>query len=164
MYYQLTDHFEVAADIEKTWAFFSSAENLPKITPPWLRFTLAMPGSTLITQDAVLDYKIYWLGLPMRWRARIIDWSPPRQFIDLQVRGPYALWHHQHTFTPSEHGGTVCFDRVIHQLPLPLVRRIVHPLIVRKQLLNVFRFRRQVIGENLGWVRSLQDDVRIVAL
>ena len=161
MYYELTDHFEVDADPESAWRFFSTAENLPLITPPWLRFTTAMEKPVTLGPDAVLDYRIRWMGVPIRWRTRIIDWSPPRQFIDLQVRGPYALWHHQHRFEPSSGGGTVCFDRVIYQLPVPLVRRVVHSLVVRKQLLEIFRFRRRVIGERLGWVRAVQEDVKI---
>src|SRR5689334_18742290 len=119
-----------------------------------------------IRQDAVLDYSIKWFGVRIKWRTLIIDWSPPRQFIDLQLRGPYALWHHQHTFTPVESGGggVECFDRVIYQLPLPGVRRIVHATAVKRQLLEIFRFRRKVIGEHLGWVRAVQEDVQIRAL
>jgi len=102
--------------------------------------------------------------VPVKWQTRIIDWSPPRQFIDLQVRGPYLLWHHQHRLEPAPGGGTICFDRVVYKLPVPIVRRIVHPLIVRRQLLAIFRFRRRAIGEQLGWVLGPQDDVRIAPL
>ena len=160
VYYELTDHFEVSADIEKTWKFFGSAENLPKITPPWLKFTIAMPALPEIKQDTLLDYTIRWAGLPIRWRTKIIDWSPPRQFIDLQIKGPYALWHHQHAFEPSERG-VICFDRVIYRVPIPVLGRMMNWQVVRKQLLEIFRFRRKIIGEHLGWVRALQEDVEI---
>ena len=43
MYYELTDRFIVSSSPEQTWAFFSTADNLPLITPPWLRFTTARP-------------------------------------------------------------------------------------------------------------------------
>jgi hypothetical protein len=46
MYYELTDHFEVAADIDRCWQFFGSAD-LPLITPPWLNFSIAMPTPLL---------------------------------------------------------------------------------------------------------------------
>jgi ligand-binding SRPBCC domain-containing protein len=163
VYYELTDHFQVAADIERTWQFFSTANNLPLITPPWLGFTTVRAGP--IAQDAVLDYTIRWMGIPVKWRTRIIDFSPPRQFIDLQINGPYALWHHQHTFMPSpDRNGVICFDRVIYALPVPLVRRAVHALVVRRQLTEIFRYRRKVIGEHLGWVRAVQEDVQITRL
>ena len=164
MYHELTDAFEVASPIDETWRFFSTADNLPAITPGWLAFTIRTPPPVVIAQDAVLDYTIRWLGVPIRWRTRIIDWSPPRQFIDLQLRGPYALWHHQHTFTPGgggDRGTTVCTDRVIYKLPVPGLGRLVHPLLVRRQLLDVFRFRRTVIAERLGWLRAVQEDVAI---
>ena len=173
MYYELTDHFEVAAGIDRCWRFFGSAENLPLITPPWLSFRIAMQTPLPpINQDAVLDYTIRWMGVPVTWRTKIIDWSPPRQFIDLQIRGPYSLWHHQHRFEPIESasgggggggagGGVRCFDRVIYQLPVPLVRRVVHAAIVRKQLTEIFRYRRKIIGQHLGLLRAIQEDVEI---
>ncbi len=165
MYYELTDQFEVAGDIQQCWNFFGSAQNLPRITPPWLRFTIHPQTKGAIAQDSLLDYTIWWMGVPVRWRTKIIDWSPPRQFIDLQIRGPYALWHHQHRFEPVEGGGGVrCFDRVIYRLPMGMVGRAVHWTIVRKQLLDIFRHRRRVIGEHLGWKRALQADVEILQL
>jgi ligand-binding SRPBCC domain-containing protein len=160
MYYELTDSFVVAADISRTWEFFSTAANLPAITPPWLRFTTNMPAGMTIGSDTVLDQTIGWMGISMRWQSRIIDYSPPRQFIDLQVRGPYALWHHQHTFEAVD-DGVACRDRVIYRLPIWGAGRVMHALVVRRQLMEIFRFRRKVIGERLGWVRAIQQDVEI---
>src|SRR5687768_7683742 len=104
MYYELTDRFIVSAGVDQTWEFFSTADNLPGITPPWLGFTVKTRAPVQIEKDALLDYTIRWFGLRVRWQTKIIDWTPPRQFIDLQVRGPYVLWHHQHTFEPVDGG------------------------------------------------------------
>ena len=158
MYYELTDHFVVAADPAATWDFFSRAENLPAITPPWLNFEVRTTGLVEMRQDTSLDYTIRWMGVPVRWRTRIIDWSPPRQFIDLQIRGPYAVWHHQHVFEPAA-DGTTCRDRVIYKLPAGPLGRAVHAGVVRRQLTQIFTFRRGVIAERLGWVRAVQDEV-----
>jgi N-acyl-L-homoserine lactone synthetase len=40
----------------------------------------------------------------------------------------------------------------------------VNALLVRRQLLEVFRYRRRIIGERLGWVRAVQTDVEIKPL
>lgn len=165
MYYELTDRFEVPASIDETWKFFSTADNLPRITPPWLKFTVTTPQPIGIKLDSILDYTIAWKGVPMRWRTRIIDFTPPRQFIDLQLRGPYALWHHQHTFEAKPGGaGVICADRVIYKIPGGPIGRIMHALLIRNQLLDIFRHRRKVIGESLGGCRPLQDDITIRAL
>jgi hypothetical protein len=163
MYFELTDCFVVRAPIERTWEFFASAANLERITPPWLKFRVREAGPVTIENGTLLNYTISWMGLPIRWRTKIIEWSPPSRFIDLQVRGPYALWLHTHTFTPTDEG-TLCTDRVIYRVPLPGVGRLVHRAFVCKQLLEIFRFRREVIGAELGWVRAEQADVRIGAL
>lgn len=160
MFYELTDAFIVDADLQETWKFFSSAENLPRITPPWLAFSIQTPHPIEIADGALLDYTIRWMGLPIRWRTRIIDWTPPRQFIDLQLRGPYAVWHHQHTFSDGD-AGVECRDRVLYKLPGGVLAAPVHEMIVRRQLLGIFRFRRRVIGEALGWRQALQPDVAI---
>lgn len=160
MHYELTDRFIVKADLAETWAFFSSADNLPQITPPWLSFrNVSVPDA--IALDARLDYTIRWLGLPVRWRTLIVDWSPPRQFVDLQLRGPYSLWHHTHRFTPADGGGTACEDRVLYRLPFGPVGRLAHRLVVRRQLLDIFEYRRRVITENLGWIRAIQATVEV---
>lgn len=161
--YELTDQFIVPASPEETWRFFSAAENLPLITPPWLAFQLRMPEAIVIEQDTLLDYSIRWVGIPVKWRTRIIDFSPPRQFIDLQLRGPYALWHHQHTFAPVAEG-VLCRDRVIYRLPLGWLGRLTHTLVVRRQLRAIFRYRRRVIARELGWVRAVQPDIEIRAI
>lgn len=165
MYYQLTDAMVVPADADATWQFFSRAENLPQITPPWMRFSIATPTPIALQQDYTIDYTIRWLNLPVRWRTRIIDWTPPRQFIDLQIRGPYTLWHHQHTFEPNSNGsGTVCRDRVLYKLPAGLVGRAVNAMLVRRQLMEIFQFRRQAISQHLGPTTPLQPHINIQPL
>src|SRR3954447_4365326 len=156
MYYELTDHFHVAATLARAWRFFGAAENLPLITPPWLKFRIAMATPAAIEQDDT----IRWLGVPVRWRTKIIDWSPPRQFIDLQIKGPYTLWHHQHTFEATD-GGVICRDRVMYKVPGGPAGWMANQLMVKRQLLQIFRFRRDVIGQRLGALKLLQDDVLI---
>ena len=160
MYYELTDHFVVSADADRTWEFFSSAGNLPMITPPWLGFQIVSMPEGGIKADSILDYTIRWSGVPVRWRTRIIDWTPPRQFIDLQIHGPYTLWHHQHRFQPAD-GGTECSDRVIYKLPFATLGRVAHAILVRRQLVEIFRYRRKVITGKLGWVRPILEDVTV---
>jgi ligand-binding SRPBCC domain-containing protein len=156
MVYELTDEFVVAADLARTWAFFSSAENLPRITPPWLRLRNVY-GPERVKANSELEYTIRWMGLPVRWRTWIIAWDEPREFVDLQVAGPYAMWHHRHRFEETAEG-TRCEGWVSYRLPFGPVGRAVHVLVVRRQLMEIFRYRRGVIGENLGWVRPILPD------
>lgn len=161
-YYELTDHFRVNADASRTWEFFSSASNLATITPPWLRFTVLSAQPIVMGRDTLLDYTIRWAGVPVRWRTIITDWSPPTSFSDLQVRGPYAQWFHQHEFAPADDGrGTMCRDRVIYRLPFGPLGKITHAMVIRQQLLEIFRYRRDAIAQNLDGMTPIQSDVQI---
>lgn len=156
--YELTDKFVVRAKLPEVWGFFSSVENLAEITPKWMAFTVRTP-EVVIEEGAVFDYTIRWgvggVRVPVKWRTRIILWEPRRMFVDLQVRGPYVLWHHQHSFREVE-DGVECGDRVSYILPAGPVGRVVHAAVVRRQLREIFEYRRKVIGERLGWVREIE--------
>lgn len=56
-------------------------------------------------------YRIRVHGLPIRWRTEITEWNPPLRFVDMQLRGPYTLWHHTHSFEERD-GGTPCIDDI----------------------------------------------------
>ena len=48
-----------------------------------------------------IEYRLRWRRMPLRWTTLIEAWEPPHRFVDSQVRGPYRLWHHTHTFSRS---------------------------------------------------------------
>lgn len=125
--------------------FFSDAGNLQKITPHWLSFQIPTAGPIDIRPGTLLDYRLKWHGFPVKWRTEIVTWNPPRVFTDVQIRGPYRLWHHTHTFT-AEAGGTRMADVVNYELPLGVLGAIAHRFGVRRDLEQVFDYRQQVIA------------------
>ncbi|HEU5322064.1 MAG TPA: SRPBCC family protein, partial [Methylomirabilota bacterium] len=88
----------------EVFAFFADPASLARLTPPAYRLRLLTRDARLAT-GAVVEYRLRWLGLPLRWRAFVREWDPPHRFVDVQVRGPYARWEHRHRFL-SEGGGT----------------------------------------------------------
>jgi ligand-binding SRPBCC domain-containing protein len=129
----------------EVFAFFADPANLALITPPWLGFRLLGPAPPL-APFAVFDYRIRWLGLPLRWRAFVREYDPPARFVDVQVRGPYDRWEHRHLFL-EDRGGTWMEDRVTYRLPLGPLGRTAHGLLVGRQLAAIWAYRRQRIGE-----------------
>ena len=97
--------------IEEVFAFFADAANLETITPAWLNFRILTPGPIALRAGARLDYRLKWHGLPIAWKTEIVAWKPPYGFTDVQLRGPYRLWHHVHSFF-AESEGTRMIDLV----------------------------------------------------
>ena len=97
----------------------------------------------------MIDYDIDWRLVPICWRTRIIEWSPPLRFVDDQVRGPYRLWRHTHTFA-TDSGGTLVGDTVRYALSLGVLGRLAHRLAVRRDVERVFDYRSERIAALFG--------------
>ena len=139
----------VPRPIAEVFAFFSEAANLGEITPPWLGFHMLTPGGVPLAEGSELRYRLSWHGVPVRWTTRIRRWDPPLRFVDVQLHGPYKLWHHTHRFAASA-GGTRMTDVVRYRLPLGSLGRIANALKVRRDLERIFDYRRERIAALFG--------------
>ena len=132
----------------ETFEVFKNPLNLAKITPRWLNSQVVTTGVAM-RKGAEIEYNLRWLGLPLHWKTLISEYEPPHFFADEQAAGPYALWRHHHTFE-STPGGTRVGDHVEYALPLGKLGEIAHAVMVKQQLLAIFRFRQREIGNLLG--------------
>jgi ligand-binding SRPBCC domain-containing protein len=130
----------LAKPIGEVFRFFSDARNLEAITPPWLRFQILPPIPSEIVAGTKIHYRLGWHGIPLRWTTEITDWSPPHRFVDVQLKGPYRLWRHTHTFQEQD-GGTWIEDLVRYALPFGPLGRIAHAIRVRRDVEKIFDYR-----------------------
>jgi hypothetical protein len=139
----------VPAPLDEVFPFFAQPENLGALTPPSMGFEILTPQPLAMKAGALIDYRIRLGPLPMRWRTLITEYDPPHRFVDEQLRGPYDLWHHTHTFAERD-GGTVLGDRVVYALPLGPLGELVHALVVRRQLDGIFAYRFHEVAKRFG--------------
>lgn len=121
----------------EVFAFFADARNLETLTPAWLNFQILTPMPIAMRPGALIDYQLRVHGFPLRWRTEITEWQPPHRFVDQQVRGPYHVWHHTHTFQEMA-DGTLCRDEVIYR---PRGGTLINWLFVRKDVERIFAYR-----------------------
>lgn len=131
---------------DRVFEFFADPRNLEQLTPAWLRFEVLNPESIRMGAGASIDYRLRLRGIPLRWRSRIARWDPPHRFVDVQVRGPYREWVHEHRFE-AQSGGTRVLDRVDYAV---LGGRLVNRLLVRRDLERIFDFRTAALGRIFG--------------
>ncbi len=134
---------------DEVFGFFADAGNLEAITPPSLRFEIVTPRPIEMRPGALIEYRLRLRGLPISWLTRIEEWEPGVRFADMQLRGPYALWHHTHLFEPDGAGGTIMRDVVRYALPGGPLGAIPHALFVRRELDAIFDFRYRRVPELL---------------
>ena len=138
----------VPAPLAECFAFFADARNLEAITPPFLRFRIVTPTPLVMREGARIEYRLRLGGWPMRWVSRIEGWRPGVGFTDVQERGPYARWIHDHRFEPGG-GGTWVRDTVRYALPFAPLSDPAHAWFVRPRLREIFAYRGRAIAERL---------------
>ncbi len=133
---------------DKVFAFFADAGNLDRITPPWMHFEVLTPRPIAMHPGALIDYRLKVRCLPIRWQSEITVWEPPHRFVDVQRRGPYRQWIHEHTFEARD-GGTLIRDSVVYAVPGWILERLVHRWLVAPDLRKIFEHRKTCIAEIL---------------
>lgn len=127
--------------IEQTFAFFEDATNLEAITPDSVHFRIVTPAPIEMQSGTQIDYRLRIAGVPVKWRTLIETYEPPFRFVDTQLKGPYKLWHHTHSFE-AVNGGTQMKDVVKYQIGFGPFGRIAHRLFVQKMLDDIFEYRK----------------------
>jgi hypothetical protein len=140
----------LAVPLERAFELYSEARNLERITPPWLNFRVTTAPIEM-RKGALIEYRLKLHGVPVHWRTRIAAWEPPLRFVDVQLRGPYALWEHTHNFERDGEHAVVIGDRVRYALPLGPLGELAHAAFVRRDLRRIFDYRAQAVA---GWLQA----------
>ena len=77
MPYQYHEELLLPHPREPVFHFFSSAENLNLLTPPWVRFSIVTPTPIEMGLGTIIDYRISLYRAPFKWKSEISVWNPP---------------------------------------------------------------------------------------
>lgn len=157
----------VSAPLERVFRFFAEPHNLSVISPPSsgarlknLRLVapdlpgvdgferMAGAGSEIVISFRLLPY------FPLRgsWTARIIEFAWLNHFRDVQVRGPFEMFDHTHSFQEERRDGklgTIVHDRVLYEVGVGPLGVIANALVVRSMLKQMFVYRHAATAREL---------------
>ena len=146
MRHRLERELVIGRSRDEIFPFFAEARNLERITPGFLHFKILTEGPIGKRAGTRIDYQIRLNGIPMRWQTLIEEFVGNEYFVDAQVKGPYKLWRHRHSFSDVAQG-TLMRDEVEYELPFGIMGELAHGVFVRRQVEEIFRHRNQVIAE-----------------
>lgn len=135
---------------EQAWEFLSNPKNLSTLTPPKMNFTIVSGADRPMYAGQVIQYSVTpLLGIKSKWVSEITHFVKGEYFVDLQLYGPYAFWHHKHFINPIV-GGVEMEDVIDYKVPLGWLGQLMHPILVKPKLDEIFNFRKQKLEELFG--------------
>ena len=143
--YHLVREQIIPRPLDNVFSFFADARNLETLTPPLLHFEILTPGTIEMQVGTIIQYALRVHGIPIHWTTAISVWNPPFEFVDVQLRGPYVLWHHRHTFE-SLGDSTRMVDEVNYRLPFGWLGRVMNSLLVGRDLNSIFKYRERTVN------------------
>jgi ligand-binding SRPBCC domain-containing protein len=109
----------------------------------------------------IIQYKVHpFPGYSTNWVTEITHVKDGSYFVDEQRFGPYALWHHKHFINETE-GGIEMEDIIDYKLPFGILGQWTHPLIVKKQLMTIFKYREETLEDLFGQLNKERNSLDI---
>lgn len=148
--YTLHKKQNIPITLDQAWEFLSDPKNLSVLTPKEMNMTIVSEADRPMYAGQVIQYSVTPVaGIKTKWISEITQYVEGKYFVDLQLYGPYAFWHHQH-FIHEIDGGVQMEDIINYKVPFGVLGKLVHPFLVKPKLEQVFNYRKQQLTKLFG--------------
>jgi ligand-binding SRPBCC domain-containing protein len=136
--------------LDEAWAFLCNPANLSKLTPQEMNMKIISGADRPMYAGQVIQYSVRPIpGFKTQWVSEITQYKDKTYFIDLQLYGPYAFWHHKH-FVHKIEGGVEIEDIIDYKVPFGILGRLLHPVLVKPKLEGIFNYRKEQLEQLFG--------------
>lgn len=150
MIYEIHTKLKLPISKLEAWAFLSDPKNLQDIMPDDMGFEIRSGADRKMFTGQLLQYSVTPLpGFKTKWVTEITHVEEPDYFVDIQLYGPYSLWHHKH-FIHEIEGGVEVEDLVHYKIPFGALGRLMHPIVVKPKLDKIFKARERKMIKKFG--------------
>lgn len=138
----------INAPVDRVFKWHARDGAIIRLTPPWAPLKMISRKGSGIDKGVKVVFQIKIAGIPMKWKARHIEYKKNEIFKDIQVKGPFSVWEHTHRFTPEGEGRTVMSDEVKFKLPFGWLSRPFYRY-AKKEIDRMFQYRHRVLRYDL---------------
>jgi uncharacterized protein (TIGR01777 family) len=133
----------ITATADHVYAWHARAGAFERLNPPWNPVTVEQRDGGIGSGSRVV-LAIGRGPLRARWHLEHRDNTPGRSFRDVQVKGPFAHWEHEHLMVPLPHGGCELVDSIEFALPGRRWGRFLGEQFVIRELARLFAYRHRM--------------------
>ena len=148
--YTFSNKQNVPITLDQAWEFLSNSDNLSQMTPSYMNFKKISTDNRTLYAGQIIQYSVTPIfGIPATWVSEITQVKHKDYFVDIQLYGPYAMWHHKH-FVKEIEGGVEIEDLIDYKIPFGWLGQLLHPIIIKPKLNQIFEYRHNKIIELFG--------------
>jgi ligand-binding SRPBCC domain-containing protein len=138
---------EIQTTPQKLFEFHSDTNNLPKITPPWIKvkiLELKLP----LQEKSKIKLKITQYFITQIWYMQIDRMQSPHTICDVALQSPFKSFYHHRKFEKIDEMTSRLTDTITLELPLYPLSRVALPFI-RRDMDRMFGYRHERMKELL---------------
>jgi uncharacterized protein (TIGR01777 family) len=141
---------DLAHPTEEVFLWHTRQGALTRLTPPWEQVRV-LASDQSIRDGAEVRIAMRRGPVELKWTVRHQDYIDGRQFVDVQIDGPFARWVHTHRFEPLEGGSaTRMMDEIEWAPPLGALGRLLGGPVIESDLARSFAFRHRRLRQDLA--------------
>lgn len=146
--------FDSVVDVspELLFAWHEQIGAFRRLIPPWSDIRVIRYGGLREGSRAVVRLPVGPLGVIMETEIREV--APARGFRDVQLRGPFRRWEHEHEISSSPDRTSRLTDRLAVEYPVGLAASDRLRQSVENEIRRSFAYRHTVIANDLARIRQ----------
>jgi ligand-binding SRPBCC domain-containing protein len=133
---------EIAAPVERCFDLARDLTAHTETTGTTRERVIEGPPSGMMGAGDIVTFEAVHFGVRQRLTARVVEFDPPHQFVDEQVKGAFRSMRHVHRFEAAG-GGTRMVDELRFAAPLGPLGWLAERLFLRTYMRRFLRHRGQ---------------------
>jgi len=139
---------EIDAPVGTLFAWHFRQRAFERLSPPWVG-SPARGIAPVLSEGIEVPITVHKFGFPFDWTIKVIEVETDKKFVDVQAKGPFAHWRHEHMFETLPDRKSVMEDKISFGMPLPLITEPILASAVESDLNRYFRYRHEVLRNEL---------------
>ncbi len=141
---------ELRVSREEAFAWHARPGAFERLSPPFEPVRVKRVQGRGIEAGTRVELAVGPGPLALPWVAEHTVTEPPERFVDVQRRGPFAAWEHEHRFERLAAARSRLEDHIRYRLPMGALGRGLGAGLVRRRLERMFAWRHRTTALDLA--------------
>ena len=134
---------EMPCSAEHLFRWHEQPDAFPRLMPPREPVTVLQHDGH-VRDGARARLQVGYPPFRFLWELEHRDYLPGRQFCDVQIKGPFTYYRHEHRMVPIGANRSVLHDHIRFALPLGMAGRLLGKWIMMSKFERLFSYRHEV--------------------